>query len=139
MLLEEIAALLATVREPEARAPWEDLAGAVEAGAVGEGLLGHLERLLEMSLQTGRVRRLHGPESERALLRLFHNTPRGSAARRSTEAVNEALRALRGQALEDALFTVQGPGVYRLGLRTDQYSLTLEIDRHGISVESLEV
>jgi hypothetical protein len=37
------------------------------------------------------------------------------------------------------LFTVQGPGVYRLGLQTDTCRLTLEIDRHGVTVESLEV
>jgi hypothetical protein len=32
-----------------------------------------------------------------------------------------------------------GPGVYRLGVKTDRCSLTLEIDRHGVTVESLEV
>ena len=139
VLLAEIEGVLATVREPGARAPYEDLAGAVAAGTVEESLLGPLEALVEMSLQTGRARRLHGADSERALLRLFHRTPRGAAARRATEAVNEALRALAGQPLEEALFTVQGPGVYLLGLRTDRFRLALAIDRHGVSVESLEV
>ena len=37
------------------------------------------------------------------------------------------------------LFTVQAPGVYRLGLSTDRVRLALEIDRHGVTVESLEV
>lgn len=139
VLLAEIAGVLATVREPRARAPYEDLAGAVAGGLVEESLLGPLESLVEMSLQTGRARRLHGADSERALLRLFYQTPRGAAARRATEAVNEALRTLAGQPLEEALFTVQAPGVFRLGLRTGQVRLALEIDRHGVSVESLEV
>lgn len=139
VLLAEIEGVLATVREPRARAPYEDLAGAVTAGTIEEPLLGPLEALIEMSLQTGRARRLHGAESEQALLRLFHRTPRGSAARRATEAVNEALRTLAGQTLEEALFTVRAPGVYRLGVKTDRFRLALEIDRHGISVESLEV
>jgi hypothetical protein len=138
-LLAEVTTLLAGIHEPEARSPWEALSQAVAAGAVGEPLLGPLERLLDMSLQTGRARRLHGPESEQALLRLFHRTPRGAAARRATEAVNEALHGLAGQTLEEMLFTVQGPGVFRLGLRTDRCRLTLEVDRHGVDVESLEV
>ncbi len=111
----------------------------MDAGGVEEELLGRLEQILEMTLQTGRVRRVHGAESEQALLRLFHQTPRGAASRRATEAVNRTLATLAGQTLETMLFTTRGPGVYRLGLETANCKLTLEIDRHGITVESLEV
>lgn len=138
-LLEEIAALVSLIQDGESRAPWEDLALAVEAGAVEEPLLGRLEHVLEMTLQTGRARRMHGATAEQALLRLFHQTPRGAAARRATEAVNRALAALAGQTLENVLFTPQGPGVFRLGIETDRCKLALEIDRHGVTVESLEV
>lgn len=139
ILLEELATMVVQLRGPSAREPYEELAGAVDEGAVGEDLLGHLESFLEMLLQTGRVRKIHGAEAEQALLRLFHQTPRGSAARRSTQSVNAALASLGGQAIESMLFTVQGPGVYRLGIATDHCRLTLEIDRHGVTVESLEV
>jgi hypothetical protein len=139
VLLEELAMLVVSLRDAETRAPWEELAEAVDEGAVGEALLGRLEQILEMTLQTGRVRRVHGAESEQALLRLFHQTPRGAASRRATEAVNRTLAALAGQTIETMLFTSQGPGVYRLGLETDRVKLTLEIDRYGVTVESLEV
>jgi hypothetical protein len=139
VLLAELAALGATLRDPEARERNAALEAAVESGAVEPALLGRLESLLEMLLQTGRARRLYGPEAERALLRLFHQTARGGAARRATEAVNAALAGLAGQVLHGMLFTVQGPGTYRLGLATERCRLTLEIDRHGLSVESLEV
>lgn len=139
VLQAEIQGLLTTVREPSARASYEALAGAVERGRIEERLLAPLESLVEMSLQTGRARKLHGAESEQALLRLFHKTPRGLAARRSTESVNEALRGLTGQILEGMFFTVQGPGVYRLGLSTDRVRLALKIDPSGVTVESLEV
>jgi hypothetical protein len=138
-LLTELEVLLASVREPAARAPFADLAIAVADGAVGEGEADTLEKLLEMTLQTGRARRMHGPEAEGSLLRLFHKTPRGAAARRSTEAVNAALRGLAGQTVEEVLFTVHAPGVFKLGLRTDRCRLALEIDRHGITIDSLEV
>jgi hypothetical protein len=139
ILLEELATMVVQLRGPSAREPYEELAGAVDEGAVGEDLLGRLESFLEMLLQTGRVRKIHGAEAEQSLLRLFHQTPRGSAARRSTQSVNAALASLGGQAIESLLFTVQGPGVYRLGIATGQCRLTLEIDRHGVTVESLEV
>ncbi len=139
ILLEELATLVVSLRDAETRTPWEALAGAVDAGAVGEDLLGRLEQILEMTLQTGRVRRVHGADSEQSLLRLFHQTPRGSASRRATEAVNRTLATLAGQTIETMLFTSQGPGVYRLGVETDRVKLTLEIDRHGVTVESLEI
>lgn len=139
VLLEELATLVVSLRDPQTRTPWEELAAAVDAGEVEDSLLGRLEQILEMTLQTGRVRRVHGAESEQALLRLFHQTPRGTASRRATEAVNRTLAALAGQTVETLLFTSQGPGVYRLGIATDHCKLTLEIDRHGVTVESLEV
>jgi hypothetical protein len=138
ILLEELATLIVSLSGSEAGEPWEDLAVAVDAGEVDEPLLGRLETILEMTLQTGRTRRVHGADGEQSLLRLFHQTPKGAAARRATQAVNETLAGLQGQSLEGALFTVQGPGVFRLGLQTDRCKLTLEIDRHGVSVESLE-
>jgi hypothetical protein len=138
-VLAEIEELLAVVQDPEARAPFVDLAEEVADGEVGESGLATLEKLLEMTLQTGRTRRVHGAEAEQSLLRLFHQTPRGAAARRSTEAVNAALRGLAGQPLEEILFTAQGPGVFKLGLRTERCRLALEVDRHGVTVESLEV
>jgi hypothetical protein len=143
ILLEELATLVVSLRDPETRSPWEALAAAVDGGSIGgsaeEDLLGRLEQILEMTLQTGRVRKVHGAESEQALLRLFRQTPRGGASRRATEAVNRTLATLAGQTIETLLFTSQGPGVYRLGVETDRVKLTLEIDRHGITVESLEV
>jgi hypothetical protein len=139
ILLEELATLVVSLRDPETRSPWEALAAAVDGGSVEEELLGRLEQILEMTLQTGRVRKVHGAESEQALLRLFRQTPRGSASHRATEAVNRTLATLAGQTIETMLFTSQGPGVYRLGVETDRVKLTLEIDRHGITVESLEV
>jgi len=138
-LREEVEAVLAGVREPAARERFLRLAAGVAAGAVAQAEAAALEQVLEMTLQTGRVRRMQGAEAEQALLRLFHQTPRGAAARRSTEAVNAALRQLAGQTLEDLLFTVQAPGVFKLGLRTDRCRLSLEIDRHGVTLESLEV
>jgi hypothetical protein len=139
VLLEEIGGLVASLSDPAARARYRDLGEAVAVGMVSGGAIVTLEGLLEMLLQTGRARWRHGPESERDLLRLFHRTPGGSAARQATEAVNQAVQELNGQALQNMVFTPHGPGVFKLGIQTDHCKLALVIDSHGVSVESLEV
>lgn len=139
VLLEEIGGVIVSLSDPAARARYRDLGEAVAVGQVSGAAIATLEGLLEMLLQTGRARWRHGPESERDLLRLFHRTPGGSTARRTTEAVNQALRELKGQVLQNLLFTPHGPGIFKLGIQTDQCKLALVIDSHGVSVESLEV
>jgi hypothetical protein len=136
---EEIAALAAALRDEAARTRYAALGVAVAAGEVAEDLVSELEGLLELSLGTGRARRLHGPESERLLLRLYHQTPRGAAIRERTDDANRALSALAGQTLRGLTFTALGPGVYRLEIATDRCQLTAETERLGVTVDSLGV
>jgi putative component of toxin-antitoxin plasmid stabilization module len=139
VLLAELAALLAVVHDREARRRYLALESAVAAGTVEEDLVPQLEGVVELSLDTGRARRMHSADGERTLLRLFGRTPRGASARQATDSVNLALAQLAGQVIEGLLFTVQAPGVYRLGIHTDRCRLALNIDRHGLSAESVEV
>jgi hypothetical protein len=138
-VLAELDALEPLVLEPRARGGYAELRRAVVGGEVGPDAVDRLEGLVALSLETGRARRLHGAEGEQALRRLFQQTPRGAAALAAVAAVNRGLQTLAGQVLEGMLFTVQGPGAYRLGLQTDRCRLTIEIDRDGVSAESLEV
>ncbi|HXO29436.1 MAG TPA: hypothetical protein VOA80_18955, partial [Thermoanaerobaculia bacterium] len=79
LVLEEIAAVAGAVHDPRARALYEELAAAVAGGEVAPALTAALQRVLEMSLATGRARRLHGAQHEAAMLRLFFRTPAGAA------------------------------------------------------------
>ena len=138
-LLEEIAALAGALQDPRARATYEELAAAVSAGEVPPALCGRLERALELSLATGRARRLHGPQHEAALRRLFFQTPAGTAQRSAAAAATRALAALAGQRLDGVAVTAQAPGVVRLRLDTDCCQLTLEMSRDGVDVAALGV
>jgi hypothetical protein len=89
-------------------------------------------------LQTQRVRRRHGPEAERALAALYYRTPRGAGLRQSASEVNEALVALRGQALEELTFAPT-PGGQRLTVTTGQCRLEIIIDRTGVRVDRVEL
>ncbi len=139
LVAEEIAALAASLRDESARARYAALAAAVAAGGVAEDLAPDLEGLLELSLGTGRARRLHGADGEGQLLRLYQRTPRGAAIRRRTDDVNRALSALAGQLLQGLSFTALGPGSYKLEIATDRCQVAVEIGRLGVTVDSLGV
>jgi hypothetical protein len=134
----EIEALTASL-PPDASDRYSPLARAVAAGEVDESLLPRLEEVLDLSLATGRARRLHGAEGEQALLRLFRQTPRGLALARTVEGANRALSALAGQVIQGFSFSPRAPGAFRLEIATDSCQLTLEIDRSGVTVDSVEV
>ncbi len=139
VLEEEIAALAGALRDPEARAAYGTLAAAVSAGEVPAALGRRLETVLELSLGSGRARRMHGAEHEAALRRVFFQTAAGSALRRQAEEVTRALGAMAGQVLAGVAVTAASPGVFRLQLATDRCRLTIEVGRDGVALAQAEV
>lgn len=135
----EAAALRDAVADPAARAGYDELARALAEGAVADRLEPPLERLLELTLRTGRVRRLHGPHAEAAAVRLYQTTAAGRAVGAALVEVNAALSALRGRTLGGVAFSAKGPGTYLLALSTPGAKLTLEIGPDGVSVRELGV
>src|SRR5919197_1637115 len=94
LLREELAAFAGLLTEADARARYAEVAAAVEAGELPDEALGPIGSLLEVGLQTGRIRKLHRAAGEQALLRLFGKTPAGQALAASTAEVNNALKQL---------------------------------------------
>ncbi len=137
VLLEEVERFAASLPGSEARARYLDLHEALTSGELDSASRGPLGTVLEVILQTGRARRVHGPQAEQSLLRLFAQTERGAAIRKATQAVNEALVALHGQQLEDIKFSATLPGTYRLVIDTDQCEVTIEINPEGVWVENV--
>jgi hypothetical protein len=138
LLEAELADFAAVLPDPAARARYADLAAAVEQGEIPASLLSPLDTMLELVLQTQRVRRRHGAEAETALLDLQARTPRGRALRRGAHEVNQSLTALSGQVLRSMRFSVT-PGGQRLLVTTDQCQVALTIDRAGVHLERLEL
>jgi hypothetical protein len=138
-LLEELAAYTASVHASSERSDLARLAGSIATGEVPGTLQAPLARLLDLSLSTGRARRLHGPEAEGAFLDLYRRTPAGlDLARRAREA-ETALGALVGTTLTGISIAGGKPGRVRIELSTSVARLTLDVDRSGVSVESVAV
>jgi hypothetical protein len=138
VLAEEAEAFCRTLKDPDARERYARLAEAAREGVIPPSLVGSLEAMLELVLQTQRIRLLHGPESEKALRDLFYRTPRGAALKRTAREVNRALQTLRGQTLESLSFSPT-PGGQRLVVETGNCQVALSIDPSGVRIDRLDL
>jgi hypothetical protein len=138
-LLREIDALALRASSAELQQRYRELAAAVDSGQVPEPLRESLGRVLSLSLETGRLRQLHGPHAEMRALRLFHQTPQGQALLAQVDSVNRALEALRGQVLQEIRFFQTGPSCHELALDTDRCHLRIVIGRSGVELRTMEL
>ena len=138
---ELVLAELETIREastiPARRERVEQLLRAAGEGRLGGELVAELERILELALQSGRIRAVHGPGGEQAGLRLYRRTPGGADVVASAAAVSEALTGLAGKQLESVSVSAIGPGAYRLSLAAGGAELSVLLDRQGARLASV--
>ncbi|HET6382427.1 MAG TPA: hypothetical protein VFJ58_03465 [Armatimonadota bacterium] len=138
LLDEECSALIEQPLPDAARAAYSRLREAARDGEIAPEMQEWLQSLLEVGLESGRIRRLHGAHAEMAANRLYARLPRGGAYRASIEAANQAVAALAGQSITDIRFQPRGPGSCSLTLDAGGRRITLSIRRSGISVDSVE-
>jgi hypothetical protein len=137
--LGEAQAVLALVHDPERRGRLADLVAAVQDGELGDEDAQSLEELLELGLQSGRIRSIYGPEGEQAALKTYRRLPGGRALSDSASEVSEALSALAGKTLEDVKVQSTGPGSYLLTLAVDGLELSVRLDRAGARLHAVGV
>ena len=137
--LAEAQAVLALVHDPERRGRLADLVAAVQEGELDDDDAQALEELIELGLQSGRIRSIYGPEGEQAALKTFRRLPGGRALSSSAEEVTEALSALEGRTLEQVKVQSTGPGSFLLTLGVDGLELSVRLDRAGARVHSVGV
>lgn len=139
LLLEELDGFTSSLADEESKIPYLALRRDIEAGKVSAEHIPRLENILELTLQSGRVRRRQSAVAEKRLLRLFNGTPRGAAVKQAVAETNEALASLKGQVLDTLSFTPGTPGTYRLLIDTEACRVNLEITRDGVSVKDVEI
>jgi hypothetical protein len=133
----EAMAVRAMARDEGYRERLAEVAAAAGEGAVGEEDLPELSRLLQLGLQSGRLRAVYGPAGERAALALYRRLPEGAALRESAAEVSTALAALQGKELESVGIEAVGPGAYRLSLAAGGLEISVLLDRQGARVASV--
>jgi hypothetical protein len=135
--LGEAQAVLAMVQDDERRGRLADLVAAVGEGELAEDEAEALAELLELGLQTGRIRAQYGPGGEQAALRLFRRLPRGQELSESAREVSGAVTALVGKPLTGARIEAVGPGTFLVSLSTDGIELSVRLDRNGARLTSV--
>lgn len=123
--------MLAHVQDPERRGRLADLMAAVRDGEVAGDDAEALEEVLELGLQTGRVRALYGPSGEQAALKVYRQLPAGRELGASARGVSEALASLEGKTLEKVSLQAVGPAAWALTISTDGLELSIRLDRSG--------
>lgn len=123
----------------ERRERYLALADAVEDGEVPADLVGHLQSLLELALQTARARKLYRAEGEKVLTGLFKRTPAGRDLTSQLADINGALRGVAGRELRSARVGMRTLGHFTITLTTEAATVTLAVRPDGMNVESLEV
>jgi hypothetical protein len=137
--LGEAKAVLAMVQDEERRGRLADLIAAVGEGEVADEDADALGELLELGLQTGRVRALYGPGGEQAALKVFRRLPRGRELGDSAREVTEALASLVGKPLESVRIQATAPGAFLLTLAAEGLELSVRLDRQGARLTSVGI
>jgi hypothetical protein len=139
VVLGEAQAVLAMVQDDERRGRLASLVAALDEGEVGEEDAQALEELLELGLQTGRVRALYGPGGEQAALRVYRQLPRGREAGEAAREVTQALSALEGTTLERVALQAVGPTAFVLSLAAGGTEFSVRLDRQGARLTSVGI
>jgi hypothetical protein len=137
--LGEAQAVLSMVADPERRGRLGDLIAAIGEGEVAGAEAQALEELLELGLQSGRLRAVYGPHGEQAALRVYRQLPHGKAVVDSAREVSESLGTLAGEPLDAVALSAVGPGAYVLTLSAGGRELQVRLDRQGARLHSVAV
>jgi hypothetical protein len=135
--LAEAQAVLAMVQDENRRTRLANLIAAISDGEVDDDDADALAELLELGLQTGRLRAVYGPGGEQAALRVFRRLPRGKELGDSAREVTEALASLVGKPLESVRIQATAPGTFLLTLAAEGLELSVRLDRQGARLTSV--
>jgi hypothetical protein len=137
--LGEAQAVLALVHDGERRGRLADLVAAVQDGELEESDAQALEELIELGLQSGRIRSVYGPEGEQAALKTYRRLPGGRELAETAREVTEAFAALEGKPLERVSVGAVGPGAFVITIAVEGLELSVRLDRAGARLHSVGV
>lgn len=124
------------VLEHAPRGDVERLAAELRRGEVDESEE-LLESVLELGLQTGRIRARYGPGGEQAALATLRRLPRGRARSESAQSVSRALDALAGKQLDGVRIAAVAPGAFTVSIEADGLEASVRLDTNGARLVSV--
>jgi hypothetical protein len=135
--LAEAQTVHSLARHDGMRSRLAELVAAVDEGAVDGGSAELLESVLELGLQTGRIRAYYGPGGEQAALSTLRKLPRGRVRAETARDVSAALQALAGARIDAVKITAVAPGAFSLAIEADSVQASVRLDATGVRLTSL--
>src|SRR5476649_2459826 len=135
--LAEAQTVQSMARDETMRGRLAELVGAVGDGGVHGDSAELLESVLELGLQTGRIRAYYGPGGEQAELATLRKLPRGKVRSQSTREVSAALEALAGSTIDAVKIAAVAPGAFTLSIEAGGVRASVRLDGNGARLTSL--
>jgi hypothetical protein len=135
--LAEAQSVQTMVRDDELRGRVVDLVAAVDEGRVEGDAAQLLESVLELGLQSGRIRAYYGPGGEQAALATLRRLPRGKERTTSAQDVSKALAALVGERLDALRIAAVAPGAFTISIEAGGVAASIRLDASGVRLTSL--
>jgi hypothetical protein len=126
--LAEAQSVQTMVRDDELRGRVVDLVAAVDEGRVEGAAAELLESVLELGLQSGRIRAYYGPGGEQAALATLRRLPRGKVRTTSAQDVSAALAALAGERLDALRIAAVAPGAFTISIEAGGVAASIRLD-----------
>lgn len=135
--LAEAQAVRTHAHDKSMRERLTNLIASVDEGQVGGDAAELLESVLELGLQTGRIRAYYGPGGEQAAVATLRKLPRAKGRAESARDVTEALHTLAGAQLDKVGIGVHSPGVFTLTIEAGGVEAHVRLDGNGARLVSL--
>jgi len=139
LVAPHVAKMAGAAADSASRHRYEELAAEIADRRLRPEHQGTVAALLELLINSGRLRNQNGPTAEAVARALYRRTGPGKAAAASAAALGAALAKLKDQRIEDISVSLRGPGSYAMSLATTDFQLVIRIDPSGCRIESLEV
>lgn len=135
--LAEVQTVLSMAQNDTMRSRLAELVSDVDDGDVSEDSAELLESVLELGLQTGRIRAYYGPGGEQAALSTLRRLPRGRDRSDSARDVTAALQALNGQQIHAVKIAAVAPGAFTITIEAGGVEASVRLDNNGARLTSL--
>lgn len=137
VVLAEVQAVRAHARDDVMKDRLAELVAAVDDAEITDDSAELLESVLELGLQTGRIRAYYGPGGEQAALSTLRKLPRGRLRGESAAGVTRALETLAGVTLDAIRIAAVAPGAFTLSIQAGGVEANVRLDSTGVRLTSL--
>ena len=93
--------------------------------------------MLELGLQTGRIRAYYGPGGEQAALTTLRKLPRGRVRSDSAREVIDGAADAAGSTIEAVRIAAVAPGAFTLSIEAGGVQASVRLDGNGARLTSL--